>query len=103
MTGSVSAVDFTSPVAKLPEDKTVYLNGCWTSDPVFLLLFNVFFFYQRKSAGKLGFGLVPSRTSRPPGKGLIAREDLGVTGSVSVTDLASPVAVLPDDKTVGFT
>jgi hypothetical protein len=62
-----------------------------------------FFSYQRKSAGKLVFGRAPSRTSRPPGKGLIAREDLGVTGSVSVTDLASPVAVLPDDKTVGST
>ena len=59
------------------------------------------FLLSTESAGKLGFGLVPSRTSRPPGKGLIARGDLGVTGSVSVTDLTSPVAVLPDDKTVG--
>jgi hypothetical protein len=61
------------------------------------------FLLSTESAGKLGFGLVPSRTSRPPGKGLIARGDLGVTGSVSVTDLTSPVAVLPDDKTVGST
>ena len=65
-----------------------------------MLSFRQSSFLSTESAGKLGFGLVPSRTSRPPGKGLIARGDLGMTGSVSVTDLTSPVAKPPEDKTV---
>ena len=130
MTGSVSVTDLTSPVAKPPEDKTVHRNGfryklaplrgkpdvqdsvCPSQLPATSvgppIRFThtssmLFLFYQMKSAGKLRFGRVPSRTSRPPGKGLIAREDLGVTGSVSVTDLTSPVAELSDDKTVRST
>ena len=124
MTGSVSVTDLTSPVARPPEDKTVHRNGfryklpdvqdsvCPSQLPATSvgppIRFThtssmLFLFYQMKSAGKLRFGRVPSRTSRPPGKGLIAREDLGVTGSVSVTDLTSPVAELSDDKTVRST